>query len=130
MKVRSKTGGVIETQSEGRWSGGRQLWWRDGKVGDRLELVLPVAKAGRYAIVMQNTRAFDYGIFQFYLDGEKLGEPIDLFSKENIIKVVTWPARELKAGDRVLAAEIVGASPDAVKRYMLGLDYVQLQVPK
>jgi hypothetical protein len=130
MTVRAKTGGVVETQAEGRWSGGRQLWWRDGKVGDRLELVLPVAKVGRYAIVMQNTRAFDYGTFQFYLDGEKLGDPIDLFSKQNIIEVVAWPALDLKAGDHVLAAEIVGASTEAVKRYMLGLDYLRLDPPR
>ncbi len=130
MTIRAKTGGITETQSEGRWSGGRQLWWRDGKPGDKLELVLPVAKAGRYALVMRNTRAFDYGVFQFTLDGEKLGGPIDLFSKENTDKLVAWDARELTAGDHVFAAEIVGANPEAAKRYMLGLDYLGLEPPK
>ncbi len=81
MKILAKTGGVTEVQTEGRWSGSKQLWWRDAKVGDKLELALPVAKAGRYRVIMNNTLAHDYGIFQFYLDGEKLGEPLDFYQR-------------------------------------------------
>ena len=113
-------------QQEGRWSGGQQLWWRDAKPGDTLELVLPIAKAGRYRIVMHHTRAFDYGIFQFRLDGEKLGEPLDHYSKENINQTVTLATRDLKAGDHVFTAELVGANPAATPRHMLGLDCLQL----
>ena len=127
MKIGAKTGGVTEVQSEARWSGGRQLWWRDGKVGDRLELVLPVPRKGTYRIVMQNTRANDYGVFQFSLDGRRLGDPIDLYSKENVVALVTLGTCRLDAGDHVFAAEIVGSHPDAAKRYMLGLDYLRLE---
>jgi hypothetical protein len=127
MKVIRKTGGVTEVQHEGRWSEGQQLWWRDGKPGDRLELALPVEKAGRYTLHMNNTRAFDYGIFQFTLDGEKLGEPVDLYSKVNTDRRITLGTRELKTGEHVFAAEIVGANPEAAKRHMLGLDYLELE---
>ncbi len=44
MKIAAKTGGITETQTESRWSGSKQLWWRDGRAGDKLELVLPAAK--------------------------------------------------------------------------------------
>ena len=127
-RILRKTGGVTEVQTEARWSGGQQLWWRDGKPGDRLEVALPVAKAGTYRLVMNNTRASDYGIFQFTLDGEKLGEAIDLYSKVNTDKQVALGTRALKAGEHVFGAEIVGANPDAVKRYMLGLDYLKLEL--
>jgi hypothetical protein len=127
INIRSKTGGVTEVQAHGRRSGGRQLWWRDGKVGDRLELALPVARKGKYRVVMHHTRANDYGVFQFYLDGEELGEAVDLYSKENVVQLVALGTRELGAGDHVLSAEIVGANPAAAKAYMLGLDYLKLE---
>jgi hypothetical protein len=127
LEIRAKTGGVSEVQTDMRWSGGRQLWWRDGKVGDKLELSLPVQKAGNYRLVMHNTRAFDYGIFQFYLDGEKLGEPLDLYSAQNITRLATLGARQLSQGDHRLRIEIVGANPAAKPRYMLGLDYLRFE---
>ena len=68
MKVLRKTGGELATQTDFRWSGEKQLWWRNGQPGNMLELELPVARAGKYRIIMHNTRAYDYGIFQFALD--------------------------------------------------------------
>ncbi len=121
-RILKRTGGVIEVQSDDRWSGGQQLWWRDGRPGDRLELALPVARAGTYTLAMNNTRAFDYGIFQFSLDGEKLGGAVDLYSRENHDRTITLGTHTLKAGEHVFAAEIVGANPDAAKRHMLGLE--------
>lgn len=57
---------MTEVQSEARWSGGQQLWWRDGKPGDRLELALPVSKTGTYNLIMNNTRACDYSMPSFF----------------------------------------------------------------
>ena len=31
IKILARTGGELETQSNKRWSGGKQLWWRDGQ---------------------------------------------------------------------------------------------------
>lgn len=127
MKIAAATGGITEIQTEGRWSGSKQLWWRDGKVGDKLELVLPVAKSNRYRLIMHNTRAFDYGIFQLSLDGKKLGDPIDLYSAENIIKLVSLGDHQLAQGDHRLTIEIVGKNSPAKPRYMFGLDYLKLE---
>ena len=124
--VQRRTGGVTEVQSDARWSGGQHLWWRDGKPGDQLELLLPVTRAGRYRILMHHCRAFDYGLLQFSLDGEKLGQPMDLYCPENINKLVILGERNLKAGEHVFTAEIVGANPAAKPRHMFGLDYLQL----
>ncbi len=127
MKIRSKTGGITEVQRDLRWSGGKQLWWRDAKPGDRLELILPVERTGLYEIQMHNTRAFDYGIFQFSLDGEKLGEPVDLYSAENIVKLISLGKKKLEEGEHIFTAEITGIHPEAKKRYMLGLDHLRLE---
>ena len=97
-----------ETQTEYRWSGAKQLWWRDGKPGDLIELELPVAREGKYRLVMHNTRAYDYGIFRFFLDDQPLGDPVDLYSSENVIRLVTLGERKLTAGPHRLAPEVVG----------------------
>lgn len=133
LKIIEKTGGLTEVQHIGlyNWSGDRQLWWRDGKPGDKLALALPVATAGKFAIVVNLTKAVDYGIVQFHLDGERLGKPLDLYNNG---VVTTGPKtlgeRALDAGEHRLTIEIVGANAAALKRHMVGLDYVKLEAAK
>ncbi len=68
------------TRYEGDWHNGDQLWWTDAKPGDKLELAVPVEKAGVYRVSVALTKARDYGIVQLYFDGKKAGEPIDLYN--------------------------------------------------
>ncbi|HUT36541.1 MAG TPA: DUF2961 domain-containing protein [Planctomycetota bacterium] len=129
LRIVERTGGVTETQhiTQHNWSGDRQLWWRDAKPGDKLTFALPVPKAGKYSVAANLTKAVDYGIVQFRLDGEKLGEAIDLYNNG---VVTTGPrvvgAATLDAGEHKLTVEITGSNPAAVKRHMFGLDYVKL----
>jgi hypothetical protein len=127
LDINSKSGGVTELQQDSRWSGSQHLWWRDAKPGDKLQLGLPVPKPGRYEIRMHLTRASDYGIVQFWLDGEKLGEPVDLYRAEVDTRLVTLGTRQLSGGHHILAAEVVGSNRAAKPRHMLGLDYVELR---
>lgn len=108
-------------------NGGQHLWWRDARPGEKLDLVLPVAKPGRYELRLHLRRARDYGRFQFWLDGAKLGEPVDLDHREVDTVLINLGTRDLLAGDHVLSAEVVGANPAAEPRHMLGLDYVELR---
>jgi len=133
LKVLSCSGGHAGEQdmghfAKGKWSNESQLWWRDGKPGDKLALALPVEQAGSYGVEMVLTKARDYGIMQLYLDDQKLGEPIDLFNSPDVIctDVLKFPARELSAGRHTLTVEVVGSNPKAVKSHMFGLDYVKL----
>ncbi len=102
MKILSKTGGNPQEQDMTdwgeKWSNDAQLWWTGAKPGDRLELALPVAKDGKYQLLAQFTKAVDYGIVQLSLDGEKLGQPIDLYH-DGVI-----PTGELDIGNRQLTA--------------------------
>jgi putative membrane-bound dehydrogenase-like protein len=109
------------------WSGNAQLWWTGAKPGGRLVLEVEAPKAGRWEIEVALTRAVDYGVVQFSLDGEALDAPVDLFHPR---VVPTGPlslgVHDLAAGAHRLGVEIVGAHPQAVKAYMFGLDYVLL----
>jgi hypothetical protein len=127
LRVARKTGGVTESQADSRWSGGEQLWWRDGKPGDVLELVVPVSKGGACSLSIHVTRAFDYGTIQFSMDGKKLGGPVDLYSAENVVDLVRLGRVQLEPGEHRFAAEITGSNPAAKARHMLGLDCLILE---
>lgn len=132
MKIVSKSAGNTEQQDmsafEGDWSGDAHLWWTGAQPGSRLELALPVKEAGRYKLVAACTKAVDYGILRFSLDGDSLGAPVDFFN-DGVISTGPFDVgmATLSKGDHRLAIEVVGANPKAVKGYMFGLDYVRLE---
>ncbi|MDD3469078.1 MAG: DUF2961 domain-containing protein [Thermoguttaceae bacterium] len=130
MKVVGKTGGAIETQSgrNFKWSGDSQLWWKNGKAGDKLILGFEVEKAGKYTFEAMLTRAVDYGIVQLYLDDQKLGEAIDLYEEGGVFnREVRFDGVELSKGAHQLMIVIVGKHDKAVPSYMFGLDYLLLK---
>lgn len=114
----------------GVWSGESQLWWAGAKPGDVLELAVSVPKEGTYQVRVALTKAVDYGQVQFSLDGEVLNhEPIDGYHAKGVIHTgeLLLGSRPLAAGAHTLRLRITGAHPDAVKGYMVGLDYLRLQ---
>ncbi len=132
LKILQKTGGSDEVQQgrQFRWSNEAQLWWRDGKPGDRLVLALAVAQKGKYRLEASLTKAIDYGVVRLALDGKPLAEKIDLFHDGVVNGVVPLGIVELDAGEHRLQIEIVGANPRAVPRHMFGLDYLKLEPAK
>ncbi len=127
--------GNIQTQGltgfQGEWTNNDHLWWTGAKPGDKLEIVLPVEKAGKYSVSVALTKACDYGIVQLYLDGEKAGEPIDLYNPSVTPSGPIALGRfDLSEGEHQLSVEIVGCNPQAVKSYMFGLDQVILDAGK
>ncbi|HLB74700.1 MAG TPA: hypothetical protein VJJ98_11825, partial [Sedimentisphaerales bacterium] len=67
-------------------------------------------------------------IHQLYLDGKKLGEPIDLFNNGVVpTGQIDLGVHKLDKGQHVLKVEIVGANEKAVKAYMFGIDYILLE---
>lgn len=133
MKVLAKTGTAVPQNmlqyQDFTWSGGGQLWWTGAKPGDRLTLALPVAIPGNYSIEAVLTRAPDYGVVKFFLDGQPLSDKqTDLFgSRVSITNQLVLGEKELTAGEHRLTVEITGANPGAVKAWMFGLDYLWLQ---
>ncbi|MGB2808342.1 MAG: DUF2961 domain-containing protein [Sedimentisphaerales bacterium] len=132
LKVLSKTGGNPHQQDlsihGSNWSGEAHLWWIEAKPGDTLEIAVPVEKTGTYRIKTQLTKAIDYGIHQLYLDGKKLGEPIDLYNNGVVpTGVLDLGTHKLEKGQHVLKVKIIGANEKAVKKYMFGIDYLLLE---
>lgn len=132
MKVISKTGGIAEVQRLGeRFSEEAHLWWIGAKPGDTLTLALPVPRKGKYNIALGLTKARDYGIVQWSIDGKNIGGPIDLYN-DGVIPFgpLELGAVELSKGEHQLTALIAGANDKAIKSYMVGLDYVSFKVTK
>ncbi|HXY34234.1 MAG TPA: glycoside hydrolase family 172 protein [Planctomycetaceae bacterium] len=117
------------TAFDGNWSGASHLWGRPGKAGEWVDLELPVATEGRQKVIVYLTKARDYGVVRFYVDGKPLGPKIDCFHRD---VVPTGPidlgAVELKKGTATLRIEVVGTNPKSDGlRYMWGLDCVVLK---
>ena len=135
MKIVGKTSGQTRNQNMAgfkadRWSGNDHLWWTGAKPGDKLSLEIPVKTAGKYTLQIALTKARDYGVVQLSLDGKKLGGPIDLYNARAVITtgVLEFTTGQLPAGKHRLTIAIVGANRRAVKAYMVGVDYVRLQL--
>lgn len=126
LEIAQKTGGETEIQ-EGFWqtSGGKQLWWRDAKPGDKLVLKIPVAEAGTYEVVGNFCEARDYGIHKMKLNGQEIA-PIDFYNSALSWNQHTLGTFTLPKGTALLEVECTGANPAADPRHMFGLDYLLL----
>jgi len=123
-----KTGnGVIEMQSDssftgGKWSGGQQLWLRDAKVGDSVEITINVPTSGYYSVSTGLTKAVDYGVFDFLIGGKAVKTGVDCYS-QNLAFPSPLTLAELvflESGPLKVSAVVRGANPLSVKNYMLG----------
>jgi hypothetical protein len=121
--------GNVGPQGHGGCSADRHMWWsQGGKPGEKITLGFDVARAGRYQVLAGFLKAGDYAIVQYSLNGEKVGEPIDLYSESiGPSGDVDFGVRDLKAGRNTITLEIVGANEKATKSYMASLDYLILQ---
>jgi hypothetical protein len=131
--VLEKPAGHLEAQWVGnhpaaKWDDDRHLWWTPEKVGDRIKLLVDAPADGSYKLITCLTKANDYAIVQLILNDEKIGGPVDLYDKKvtntGRIDLGVYP---LKKGQNVLTVEIVGSNPQAIKRYMFGMDYLKIQ---
>lgn len=133
MKVLRSSGGKVGKQNmsrfaKGRWSGDSQLFWTQAKPRARLDLEFEIPQSGDFDVEAHFTTARDYAIINVLLDNKALGEPLDLFDYPDVktTGVLKLDRRSLKAGKHKLTLETVGANESAVKKYMVGFDYLRL----
>lgn len=127
----SVTNGRLQVQNMGsfgdnEWGGNAQLWWIDGRPGDRLNIPVQVEEAGEYGLTGFFTRARDYGIFRVLVNGEPAGNLIDGY---NPTVEPTGPLYldriPLEAGENIITVEIVGKetrSSGFGEGYLVGID--------
>jgi hypothetical protein len=132
--VMEEPAGAISSQGmqmypAAQWENHDQLWWTPEKQGDRIKLAVVIPDAGKYSLLTRLTKAPDYGIVQFYLNERKIGKPIDLYHKDAVTATeqIDLGIHQLKKGRSVLTAEMIGSHPDAIRRYMFGMDYLKIQ---
>lgn len=106
---------------------GPQLLYRPGEpTGAWLEVPIEVKKKEPLRLLLNVTKSYDYGTYQAYLNGVKVGGPIDLYSA----KVETVEAHLLdfwpEPGTYTLRLECVGKNPASTGHY-LGIESVRLR---
>src|SRR6185312_6609545 len=82
LKVEKATGGnvIIQEITEFAWSGDKQAWWVDAKVGDTLTLEFPVKKAGKYDVIANLTKANDYAVVSIAVNDKPVSDKFDRFN--------------------------------------------------
>lgn len=122
------TAGGVSVQ-EGAWSGGAQLFWTPTEPLQTLDIPFSVEEAGGYDILTLVTHSWDYGTFQFSIDGQPAGQALDLYHPTVVVREHTLPRMELTAGDHVLSVTNTGKNPVS-QGYFFGLDGLLLQKQK
>jgi hypothetical protein len=118
----------MEEFGRGNWSGDAQLHV-GGKPGDALIFALPVAKTDRYQLGVYLTMAPEFGRIQPSLDGERLGEPLDLYAPRVIASGrVILTTRTLQAARHTIRFEIVGKDPKSTGTDF-GVDCIEITPP-
>jgi Protein of unknown function (DUF2961) len=115
---------------DGNWSGASHLWGRPGKVGEWVDLKLPVKATGRYDVIVYLTKARDYGVVRFNVNGQPLGPKLDCYHANGVVVTGAIPLGtvELQKGTATLRVQVVGTNPKSDGlRYMWGLDCVVLK---
>jgi hypothetical protein len=113
------------------WGNGFCLWWERPQPGNRLTLLIPVEKEGTYKLTGHLAKASDSAIVQFYLDGKKVGDPIDLYQPVDEKPIFPSGAlalgtHTLSSGDHKLMVEVTGINEKAEKAFQVRMDYFKL----
>jgi len=114
-------------QQGAMWTNHAQLLYQPpSPEGAYLEIPFEVQKKEPRRLVLKLTTSYDFGTYQAYLNGVKLGRPIDLYSAETAVAEFPlldfWP----DPGRYVLRLECVGKAT-ASKGHWIGLDSVRLR---
>lgn len=118
--------GTVSTQELDLYAGAQLLYQPKAQEGAWLEIPIEVKEKEPLRLVLNMTTSYDFGTYQAYLDGVKLGGPIDLYSAEvkntEVHLLDFWP----DPGKHTLRLECVGKNPIS-RGYFLGIESVRLR---
>ena len=112
---------------DGNFSGGNQLLFFGAAKEDYITVEFDVPSSGHYNLIAELCRAGDFGYVQHYVDGVKIGEPINNFTTDFYIATVETGEVYLTAGTHTLKAVMVATDSGAHPGYLYGLDKLTLK---
>ena len=127
MKIAKPTSGQATSQELGGWSGGAQLWWKNGSKADELILKFKSPKQLKGQMNITYTVADDYGIFDIFLNGKQIEKNLDLYSAQLDRKIQTYENSIIKQGDNELKVVLKGINPASKPAKMFGLDLLRIK---
>ena len=119
--------GRAEVQSNLGFYPGGQLFYRPGQQeGAWVEIPFKVEKKEPRRLLIKGTRANDYGTYQVYLNGRKIGRPIDLYHAD--LSDWEWHLLDFwpDPGEYTLRLECIGKSPRSTG-HALGIESIRLR---
>ena len=126
------------TAYAGAWKNDQQLIWSlplgsNGGPGNKLDMEFAVKRDCDGLLRISLTKGPDFGIVQFYLDGEPIGAPIDCYNQKVALSpTIALGEAVLSKGTHVLTAEITGKNPSntVANGYLFGFDCLTLDIDK
>jgi len=128
MDVMLVEGGTAGTQfiSSWDWSNKGQLWWRNGAPGDKLIARFVVPETGRYIISARLSRARDYGIVSFEINGENAGTDFNGYTDGEEVVQLPLGRHIMPAGENILTLVLKKSDSRALAGNMVGIDYLRI----
>ncbi|MCC6731177.1 MAG: DUF2961 domain-containing protein [Chthonomonadales bacterium] len=118
--------GEARPQQLGFFEGPQLLYQPEGQEAAWLEVPIEVTRKEPLRLLLNLTRSYDFGTFQAYLNGVKLGGPIDLYSADTsqyeAHLLDFWP----DPGKYTIRLECVGRNARSTG-YYLGIESVRLR---
>jgi len=121
MEKGEATEGIFDRQEIATCSGGGHCFWRPLEEGQTLTMPLEVQEKGRHLVLALLVHSWDYGIYQFELDGTPVGKPLDLFSDNVVVEEHRVTVADLNPGEHTLTLRNHGKNHDS-GGYFCGLD--------
>lgn len=120
------------TFPNGKWSGGKQMLFTHGKIGDYVEFEFEVPEEHRREIAIYATKASDYGIVRFSLKGQEKTVVFDGYapSEQGVLHVGPIDLGDCTPvnGKVCLRVELLGKNPDAIgSGGIFGLDCIIIE---
>ena len=118
--------GNVTTQQLDLYDGPHLLYQPAKQEGSWLEIPFEVTKKEPLRLLLNMTKSYDFGRYQPYLNGVKIGGPLDFYSKEVTSEefhlMDFWP----EPGKYTLRLECVGKNQQS-NGYFLGIESVRLR---
>jgi hypothetical protein len=136
LPIVAKTPGMSASAQDVRnvgtgWSGDTQLFVQARKAGEFVEIEIPAKEPGARKLVLHATRAPDYGILRFTVNGKAVEAAFDGYAaKAAPSGPINLGVHEPQDGKFILRAEVTGTNPASTgPKYYFGLDAVVLEQP-